>query len=305
MDDGLDGRIRAAAFAYLDRATTRSGGLVRRDELAAVPFEGGSVRLIPTQQGIWRPRFLEAALSMVTIYVRPGEVPPYEDQHHGFDNYPRYKWRGDDADHADNRGLRRAMEWRLPLIWFVGVGSSLYEAHYPVWLAGEEPGEHQFVLAYDETMRDAWRPDLVTAPVHDPVRRYAEVVVRQRLHQRLFRDRVLLAYESRCALCRLGHAELLDAAHIRDDAHGGRPVVPNGLAMCAIHHRAFDAYVLGVRSDYRVEVRADVLAEADGPTLRHALQGMNGVMIHVPRSRSERPDRDLLEERYERFRAAS
>jgi putative restriction endonuclease len=81
-------------------------------------------------------------------------------------------------------------------------------------------------------------------------------------------------------------------------------VVPNGLAMCAIHHRAFDANVLGLRPDHRVEVRADVLTEQDGPTLRHALQGMHGELIRLPVKRSEWPDNVLLEERYERFRSA-
>ena len=119
----------------------------------------------------------------------------------------------------------------------------------------------------------------------------------------MFRDRVLLAYETQCALCRLRHRPLLDAAHIKEDAAGGEPSVSNGLAMCAIHHRAFDADVLAVRPDYRVEIRADVLHEHDGPTLQHALQGLHGTLISLPSRRSERPNTDLLEERYARFLA--
>jgi hypothetical protein len=35
--------------------------------------------------------------------------------------------------------------------------------------------------------------------------------------------------------------ELLDAAHILPDGHPkGEPVVPNGLALCKLHHAAFD-----------------------------------------------------------------
>jgi putative restriction endonuclease len=301
--DDLDARIRGVALAYLNLLTARSGGIVTRAELETMPFDGRTLRLIAPQQGIWRPRFIEAALSIVTTYVRDGEAPPYRDEV-GPDDYPRYKWRGADASHADNVGLRRAMERQLELMWFVGVRPGVYEARYPVWLVGEEPAEQQFVVALDETMRGAWSPDLVFAPYEHPARRYAEVLVRQRLHQRLFRDRVLVAYEHRCALCRLGHRTLLDAAHIREDAQGGLPVVPNGLAMCAIHHRAFDAFVLTVNPDYQVEVRPDVLQEEDGPTLRHALQGLHGGRIELPRHRAERPDRELLEERYARYLAA-
>ena len=78
-----------------------------------------------------------------------------------------------------------------------------------------------------------------------------------------------------------------------------------GSGAISINHRAFDAFVLTVNPDYRVEVRADVLAEEDGPTLRHALQGLHGGRIELPRHRAEHPDRELLEERHARFRAAS
>ena len=107
-----------------------------------------------------------------------------------------------------------------------------------------------------------------------------------------------------CA-CHLRHTELLDAAHIKDDADGGEPIVPNGVAMCAIHHRAFDNNVFGIRPDFLVEVRSDVLAEQDGPTLRYALQGIHETELWLPRQRAARPDTVLLEERWQRFRAAS
>jgi putative restriction endonuclease len=106
-------------------------------------------------------------------------------------------------------------------------------------------------------------------------------------------------------LCHLRHTPLLDAAHIKEDRDGGEPIVPNGVAMCAIHHRAFDNAVLGIRPDYIVEIRADVMEEKDGPTLLHALQGLHHADLQLPRSRPAWPRQDLLEERYERFKAAS
>ena len=77
-----------------------------------------------------------------------------------------------------------------------------------------------------------------------------------RLHQKSFRLRVLHAYHTRCAICRLGHEELLQAAHILPDGHPrGMPIVPNGLTLCGLHHPAFDAHVLGVSPDLEVEVQ--------------------------------------------------
>lgn len=214
-------------------------------------------------------------------------------------------WRGLDGGTFDNRALRAAMVEGRPLIWLVGVAPGTFEVHFPVWLVQEEPDRHQFVVAIEQGMRDQWRGDLVHPADLELRRQYAEATVRRRLHQRLFRDRVLLAYDRQCALCNLRHTELLDAAHIKEDADGGEPVVTNGVAMCAIHHRAFDNQVLGIRPDYLVEVRPDVLKEHDGPTLRYALQALHGSRLGLPRQRAAHPDPLLLEERWERFRAAS
>jgi putative restriction endonuclease len=298
-----DELLREHAIGYVNALAERSGGLVRRAELEDFHFQGVRVPLIAPRQGIWKPRGLDAALSFLTTWTPPNARPPYDDDL-GDDDYPRYKWRGIDPRHSDNVALRKAMELRKPLIWFQGVAPGVYEPSAPAWLVDEEPDQHQFVVALDETARDFWRRGLATASTFEPVRRYAKALVARRLHQPLFRSRVLLAYRQQCALCRLRHPPLLDAAHIREDAHGGAPVVTNGLAMCAIHHRAFDANVLTVKPDYRIEISPKVLEEHDGPTLQYALQSLHGEAISLPTHRAERPDRDLLEERLERFRAA-
>jgi len=245
---------------------------------------------------------LDAALSFRTVFAARPDQRPYDDEP-GPDGYLRYKWRGEDPNHPENRALRRALEQHVPLIWFQGIDVGLYLPVFPVWLIAEEPSLHQFVVALDLEQVASW--DHVDEEAVELRRAYAERLVRERLHQPLFRARVLAAYENRCALCRLRHSVLLDAAHIRGDAEGGQPVVPNGIAMCKIHHAAFDGMLMVVRPDYRIEVRHDVLTEDDGPTLRYALQGLHGDQIEVPRRRAAQPDRRLLEERYERFRAAS
>ena len=300
----LDEAFRAAAFAYLDRITERSGGLVSRTELEAFEFEGRRVPLVERQKGIRKVSWLDAAVSILTTYTKDPAKAPYDDRV-GPDGYPRYKWRGTDGSTFDNRALRVAMDEAKPLIWLVGVAPSTYEAHYPTWLVGEEPEEHQFVVALEDTMREQWSGDLFHPADLALRRQYAEATVRRRLHQRLFRDRVLIAYQRQCALCHLRHPELLDAAHIKEDSDGGEPIVPNGVAMCAIHHRAFDNDVFGIRPDYLIEVRPDVLEEHDGPTLRYALQALHETKLDLPRQRAARPDPLLLEERWTRFRAAS
>jgi putative restriction endonuclease len=254
------------------------------------------------QRGIRKPRMLDAALSFRTVFAARPDQRPYADER-GLDGYQRYKWRGTETDHPENAALRAAMVRRLPLIWFQGIAPGMYLPVFPVWLVDEEPAQHQFVVALDLEQMHAWG-ETNSAVVVELRRAYADRVVRERLHQPVFRAQVLAAYANRCALCRLRHHELLDAAHIRGDSAGGEPVVTNGIAMCKIHHAAFDNHLMTVRSDYEIEVRRDVLAEDDGPTLRFALQGLHGDAIELPRQRAARPNRDLLDERYEQFRQA-
>lgn len=299
--DELDEELRSSALIFLRVLQLKTGGPVRFDDVASFEFRGARVPLLDRQRGIRKPRVLRAALSFRTVYAARPDQRPYDDDP-GPDGYLRYKWRGDDPNHPENLALRNAMRAHVPLIWFQGIDVGLYLPVYPVWLVGEEPADQQFVVALDLQQLSSWGSG--DADVLTLRRAYAERIVRDRLHQPLFRARVLAAYGNRCSLCRLGHNELLDAAHIKTDAEGGEPVVTNGIAMCNIHHAAFDGLLLGVRPDYRIEVRRDVLGEDDGPTLRYSLQGVHGNAIDLPRRRAARPNAGLLEERYERFRAA-
>jgi putative restriction endonuclease len=115
---------------------------------------------------------------------------------------------------------------------------------------------------------------------------------------------VLVAYETRCAICELKHGSLLDAAHIVPDSdERGIPTVNNGLALCKIHHAAYDQNMLGVTPDFEVRIADNLLEETDGPMLKHGLQEMHGRSIQVPKRRVDHPGRDLLAWRYERFKA--
>ena len=117
---------------------------------------------------------------------------------------------------------------------------------------------------------------------------------------------MLEAYHTQCALCRLRHQELLDAAHITADTlPEGEPVVSNGLSLCKLHHAAFDRHFLTVRPDYLIEVRQSVLQEEDGPMLLHGIKEMHHRRIIVPSSATLQPDRDRLAERYKAFLEAS
>lgn len=303
VNGDFDERLRSAAFAYLRALQLRTGGPVRYDDVAKFEFEGQRITLLDRQRGIRKPAVLDAALSFRTVHAPKPELRPYDDAP-GPDGYLRYKYRGTDATHAENRAMRVALTEQLPLIWFQGIDTGLYLPIFPVWLTGEEPEEHQFVVALDlEQMRE-WQAGVAEAEP-ELTRAYAERVVKERLHQPVFRARVLAAYETKCALCNLALPQLLEAAHIRSDSQGGEPVVTNGIAMCRIHHGAFDSWILGIDPNSVVHISDRVLAQSDGPTLQYAIQGVHGTTIASPVRRAARPDRDLLAERFEQFQLAS
>ena len=297
-----DLRVRLAAFQWLRAQMDVYGELLPRSVLAeGFVFDGVRVPLLGPQ-GIFKPAILtDAPLSITTI---PGQYPDAMDG-----GTLSYAYRGTDPAHPDNRGLRRAMEQRIPLVYFYRVQPGQYLAAFPVFIVGDHPAELRFDVAVDDIGQLA-RPspplDAVSEERDEIRREYVTAVVRRRLHQQAFRARVIEAYRVHCALCRLRHQELLDAAHITADAEAtGEPVVSNGLSLCKLHHAAYDRHFLTVRPDYTIEVRQSILDEEDGPMLLHGLKGMHDRQIYVPREVSLQPDRGRLAERYEAFRRAA
>jgi putative restriction endonuclease len=299
VEGDVEPGIRVAAFAHLDRLIAASpDGALRSRDVNTFVFDGRPIPLI-VQSGIWKPAMLDAALTIRTTFIRTDRDRPYEDQI-GDDGLLRYKYRGADPNHSDNRALRRAMAARLPLAYLIGIERGVYVPQYPVWVVGEDAPNCEFAVTLDQGQ---WAVDIDALPVLN--REYVARLTRIRLHQPVFRARVLRAYAEQCALCRLRHPELLDAAHIIPDGQPrGEPVVPNGISFCKIHHAAFDKNIIGVRPDLVVEVQPGVLREVDGPMLRHGIQDMAGRPLEVPRSRDLQPDRARLAERYDQFRAA-
>jgi len=293
--------IRLAAQGWLDGQRARGVESWTQKQLADFHFAGLRLPLMDPQRGIRKPAAMSAALSMRTVFRRAGEARPYEDGI-GIDRLLRYKWRGADPGHAENRALRAAMDRQLPMIWFYGIADGVYAAIYPVYLLAEEPQQQQFVMALGEDQRM-----VDVGHEADPIlRAYVERTTRQRLHQPAFRAGVMRAYSTRCAVCSFRHGNLLDAAHITADANAdGDPVMSNGLALCKNHHAAYDTNILGIRPDLIVEIRPDVLEEVDGPMLRYGIQAHHGQpLMVVPTVRRDRPDSDRLESRYGEFLAA-
>jgi len=299
VDAEFERRVRSAAFDYL-QSVVDEDGVATWQQLKSFTIGRENVLLAGTGKGIFKPRQLSLPISILTAPPRDGRDPPYEDEVSP-DGFLLYRYRGTDPQHGDNVHLRRTMVESLPLIHLHGVDVGRYLVSV-AQIVADDPASLTFMAVLAELQTA--RTDIEIAELTDRERSYQFRLARQRLHQTSFRQRILKAYRSSCALCRLKHPELLDAAHIIRDSQGGKPIVPNGLALCKIHHAGYDSNIIGIRPDLVIEIRRDVLREEDGPMLAHGLQGFHESSIWTPRGQQSAPDQDALDQRYEEFKAA-
>jgi putative restriction endonuclease len=284
--------IREDVFRWLDGKLGSGAAELTRTELQNYHFGAERIPLLDTARGIRNPVDFESTLSIMTSVKSPyqGDV--------SVDGFVRYAYQTKDG--GDNVKLRRAFVNNDPLVYFQGIRPGVFVAFYPVYVVADDIEARTFLVALDESMRFFGDPLHMTPDQ----RRYAERTVRERLHQPVFRARVMHAYLSTCAICNLKHADLLDAAHIISDGDvNGIAHVTNGLALCKIHHAAYDRNLLGITPDYSVRINGALLDEVDGPMLRHGLQDMHGRPLTIPKRRAEQPSREALALRFAEFAA--
>lgn len=235
---------------------------------------------------------------MLTVY--DGPYDDFEDVEQGgiF-----YRYRAGSPDQPDNRALRAAYELQCPLIYFRGIAPGQYQVIAPVFVTADDPQAGIVRIEVGLPYQDTQGEGIVSS---EGARREQFALVARRLDQVRFRRDVMRAYRSRCAVCRLKEPQLVEAAHIIDWAKpGGIASVVNGLALCAIHHRAYDRNLLGIDPGGLVHIGDRLLREIDGPMLTAGLQGFHGTAIALPRADRDRPDPERLAARFEEFRLAA
>lgn len=112
-----------------------------------------------------------------------------------------------------------------------------------------------------------------------------------------FRAAVLQAYARACAVCGCdGHLSSgpfgLDAAHIQWKQAHGPDEVSNGIAMCVLHHRAFDRGAFTIRADLCVSVSANLVG---GEGVRRHFFDLHGLPMRRPHASGLEPSAEFLE----------
>lgn len=126
----------------------------------------------------------------------------------------------------------------------------------------------------------------------DTNRRRTVISVSRRLRNNDFRRRVLSAYGQRCAICGV-QLRLIDAAHIVPVNHDqSTDETCNGLALCALHHRAYDQALLTVSPSYAVMLNAGQAEELKRSALAAGIEEFSRNLrqeILLPKVIAERP----------------
>ena len=142
-------------------------------------------------------------------------------------------------------GFSSAVEHDLTL--FASVVHAILDENFPATL-------HQDILdACGITLEVAEMPEVAKA--------------KKRRRDASFRERVLVAYEYRCAFCGYDgqlsrEAVGIDAAHIRWWAADGPDDVANAVALCSLHHKLLDRGALGLTKEHKVAVSAHFLGRS-------------------------------------------
>ena len=113
-----------------------------------------------------------------------------------------------------------------------------------------------------------------------------------------FQRVVPMAYEFQCSFCDFGAVMLgkhvgLDAAHVRMHKKDGPSTVDNGILLCVLHHRLFDAGALGL-DEHRCILVSQQLSVVDSLWQRSLLD-LSGKRMRLPQRAYQPPAIEHIE----------
>jgi putative restriction endonuclease len=128
-------------------------------------------------------------------------------------------------------------------------------------------------------------------------RRVVARTINKKVRDVSFQRRVLTAYSNQCAFCGL-QMRLVDAGHILPVAsEGSTDDTHNGMCMCPLHHRAYDAGIITISDEYETLTSARRLRDLRDLGLDSGMDEFVGnlkAIIHVPPDKRDRPHRDFV-----------
>ncbi len=120
-----------------------------------------------------------------------------------------------------------------------------------------------------------------------------ERIVKVRVNQQDFRQRILASYNQRCCITGINIPNLLIASHIIpwSENEQERLNPKNGLCLNALHDKAFDKGLITITPDYQVKLSKKILEKAKEIQYEHTFLQFDGKTIELP-------DRFLPDEKF-------
>src|SRR6218665_1962026 len=198
--------LRLAAFERVRQLEQVYGDDIPWQAIAG-GFEcaGERVLLANKAVGIFKPKQMQhGALSIKTTKPRMGRVNIYADAEEADGTFV-YSLQGDDPSNHFNRSLHECCEDRLPIIYFHAVAEGVYKAIFPCFVESIDTQTMTCRVSVGASISLGSRPYAMAEDdeFQRIERRYALRETKVRLHQAEFRECVLSAYGSRCAMTSL------------------------------------------------------------------------------------------------------
>lgn len=137
------------------------------------------------------------------------------------------------------------------------------------------------------------------AIIKNKVRREVITNIKRKYREYDFRNRVLSAYSHKCAMCGI-QLKLIEAAHILPvSCEGSTDDTYNGVALCSLHHLAYDNNLVSFDKKYRIRLSGSRLQVLGIANLTGGIEAFKRNLlsaINLPADKRDYPKPEIIEE---------
>ncbi len=264
-------------------------------------YDNEKIHIANKARGIFKPKQMSRGLvSIKTTIPRKGRINIYNDKE---DNgFFRYSLQRGDSKAGGNKYLWEALEDSTPFIYFYPIAPAVYKAIWPCFVKNINARDSyaEITVGYKLPISDESEKKWIIP--EDIETRYIVREAKTRLHQASFREAVLFAYDKKCAITGLSSQKLLEAAHIiPDQLIGKNQPIANGIALSRLHHKAYDANLIGIDPDYKIHISDELIFGGDNRFLKVGILDFKGRYINPPKNIAMYPNKDYLARRFEQY----
>jgi len=127
-------------------------------------YRGARVPYLNRQKGIYRAAVQQGPAALA---IQTSAKSPYDDEilADGF----AYAYRAGSVDQPDNRALRAAFEFQVPVVYYIGTRPGWYKPLFPCFVRADDPVARRVIVTPGTLVGPLDEPEPV--PLEDPTER--------------------------------------------------------------------------------------------------------------------------------------